>query len=177
MRLRRRCFILLTFIIGCLPTTDVLAQEICSRVATVNYQQVLVDTSSTKKGEGLRFYLEKDELAKSYLDQYQDQQFSHVRSAAMGTLGTLLLATGLFKASNSEQKGINRFKERKEWFLFGGLTLALNYLISSAASASNEKLLLKSIEEYNKRNLPRIFFGPFSEKGGKGIGAGLQKDF
>ena len=30
--------------------------DTCSRIATINYQDILIDTSSTKKGEGLRYY-------------------------------------------------------------------------------------------------------------------------
>ena len=45
--------------------------ETCSRKAIVNYQEILVDGGSNKKGEGLRFYLEKDKYSKELLDKYQ----------------------------------------------------------------------------------------------------------
>ena len=44
-----------------------LASESCSRTATINYQEVLVDSASSLKGEGLRPYLAKDAEALSYL--------------------------------------------------------------------------------------------------------------
>ena len=34
--------------------------ETCSRTAIINYQKILVDINTTHKGEGLRYYLEKD---------------------------------------------------------------------------------------------------------------------
>ncbi|HLW56607.1 MAG TPA: hypothetical protein VKY27_04425, partial [Bacteriovoracaceae bacterium] len=55
-----------------LNSLSVFAAETCSRVAIINYQEVLVDVSSSNRGEGLRFYLEKDEVAKGLLDEYQE---------------------------------------------------------------------------------------------------------
>lgn len=52
--------------------SNAVAEKTCSRVATINYQQVLVDAGSNKKGEGLRFYLEKDPISKKLLDKYQE---------------------------------------------------------------------------------------------------------
>ena len=42
--------------------------ETCSRVASINYQEVLIDVSSNNRGEGLRYYLAKDQIAKELLD-------------------------------------------------------------------------------------------------------------
>lgn len=126
------------------------ANETCSRVATINYQEVLVDSSSTKKGEGLRFYLEKDPAAKQYLEVYQNQTGIRWQNAALGTIGTgLILSTAFIDDTNSN----------REVFLLSGLTLlTVNFLLAATMDYYNEKNLHKAIEEYNKRNLPKINF-------------------
>ena len=45
-----------------------ITDEPCSRSARINYQDVLVDTSSTRKGEGIKFYLEKDPIARTEVE-------------------------------------------------------------------------------------------------------------
>lgn len=138
---------LLTFMTFFLAWTS-WAQETCSRTALINFQEVIIDTDSTKKGEGLRFFLEKDEVALEYLEAYQDRARIKWSSAAIGTTGTGLLIAGLFTTSNSGNKNL---------MYVGGFTLlALNFLIAKTMETSNEQNLIKAIEEYNKRNLPRI---------------------
>ena len=51
-----------------------ITDEPCSRSARINYQDVLVDTSSTRKGEGIKFYLEKDPIARTYYKKYEKNQ-------------------------------------------------------------------------------------------------------
>jgi len=51
--------------------TSLFAVETCSRIAIINYQEVLVDSNASDKGEGLRYHLEKDPVAKEYLNTYQ----------------------------------------------------------------------------------------------------------
>ena len=67
------------------------ATETCSRIATINFQEVLVDTNSTDKGEGLRFHLEKDPIAKEYLNLYQKNSAITWPTALIGTTGTGIL--------------------------------------------------------------------------------------
>lgn len=129
-----------------------LAADTCSRVAIINYQEVLVDTSSTQKGEGLRFHLEKDELAKQFLNEYQKGTEMRWQNALLGTLGTGLIITGLFTNSSSNN--------RKAFFISGGAFIAINFFVARTLEAANEKNLVRAIEEYNKRNLPRIYFSP-----------------
>lgn len=129
-----------------------LAADTCSRVAIINYQEVLVDTSSTQKGEGLRFHLEKDELAQKFLSEYQKGTEMRWQNALLGTLGTGLIITGLF--TNSESNN------RKAFFISGGAFIAINFFVARTLEAANEKNLVRAIEEYNKRNLPRIYFSP-----------------
>jgi hypothetical protein len=127
-----------------------MANETCSRVATINYQEVLVDSSSTKKGEGLRFYLEKDPVAKQHLELYQKETGIRWQNAALGTAGTgLILSTAFMDDKNSN----------REVFLLSGLTLlTVNFLLAATMDYYNERNLHKAIEEYNKRNLPKINF-------------------
>lgn len=120
----------------------------------MNFQEVLVDTSSTQKGEGLRFHLEKDKKALSYLEKYQEGSQIKWHNAILGTAGTTLILTGLIS---------NASPNNKQSLLVGGASLILiNFLVARTLEIANESNLLKAVEEYNKRNLPRIYFGPGS---------------
>ena len=152
--------ILLTLLCYC-----VNAAETCSRVAIINYQEILIDTSSTQKGEGLRYYLEKDSRALEYLDKYQKGTQTKIVNAALGTLGTLLMLTGLLTNSSDAQK---------RGFLIGGAgIIAVDFAYAKIAEVQNEGNLIKAIEEYNKRNLPRIYFAPDRKKSGRNPSGGL----
>lgn len=157
----------------------VFASDICSRTATINYQEVLVDSSSSKLGEGLRFYLEKDPEAKKLLDDYQQSNKMRWIDAAMSTSGSGLIIFGLFRSSSNTDNGLLS----RQSMVMGGVSLiVLSYLISRTIQYNNEKYLMKSIEEYNKRNTPRIYFSPLSQSGlngtsSIGLTAGLSRDF
>jgi hypothetical protein len=126
------------------------AQQTCSRIAIINYQEVLVDSNSTQKGEGLRFHLEKDEVAKSFLNKYQEGSNIRWENAAMGTAATGLVLTSFM--SNAEGNS-------KKALLIGGVALFfVNFLVARTLENENEKNLIKAIDEYNSRNLPRIHF-------------------
>jgi len=140
-------FIFLSFFFR--PITG-YAEEVCSRVALVNYQEVLVDTSSAQKGEGLRFYLEKDLSSKELLDKYQKDGNIKWQNAFIGSSGSLLLLSSLFLSTNKETKKNLRFS--------GFFLLIINFLLANSYDKANEKNLVRAIEEYNKRNLPRIEF-------------------
>lgn len=151
-----------------------LAVETCSRVATINYQEVLVDVSSKNKGEGLRYYLEKDEVAKGLLNEYQENNQPTWRSAALSTVGTTMIIASFLRTSGGNNDSITS----KDFLLFGGATMiAVNYLISRTNSYNNEYLLSKSVEEYNKRNTPKIFFSPTNPNNGLGMGIGVGQEF
>ena len=146
--------------------------ETCSRVATINYQDVLVDVSSSNRGEGLRYYLEKDQLAKELLDEYQDNNRPTWKGAAMSTLGTAMILGGFLRTTAGEDETFTS----KNFLIVGGATLiGVSYLISKTKQYSNEYLLLKSIDEYNKRNTPSIFFAPTGD--GKGLGIGVGQEY
>lgn len=132
-----------------------IAAETCSRVAIVNFQEVLVDTNSTQKGEGLRFHIEKDATAVSYLDKYQEGSKIKWHNAILGTTGTTLILSALIS---------NASDNNKQSLLIGGASMILvNFLVARTLEITNESNLLKAVEEYNKRNLPRIYFGPGSD--------------
>jgi hypothetical protein len=142
----------LTCLILCLSSA--LAAENCSRIAIVNYQQVLVDTSSSAKGEGLRYFLERDPIAKKYLDEYQYRSRPSWQSAAMGTFGAVMLLSGILRSGNGENETLTN----KDTLMFGGLLfMGVGYLISRTNQYNNETWLTRSVDEYNKRNSPKIF--------------------
>lgn len=164
----------LTFLISLIFSTALFGAETCSRVATINYQEVLVDVSSNNRGEGLRYYLEKDEVAKALLNEYQENNRPTWKSAALSTVGTALMIGGLLKTSSGEGESITS----RNFLLFGGATMiAVSYLISKTNQYNNEYLLLKSVEEYNKRNTPKIYFSPTDPKDGLGGGVGVTQEF
>ncbi len=164
----------LSIFIGLLITFPLFAAETCSRVAVINYQEVLVDVSSKNRGEGLRYYLEKDEVSKSLLNEYQANNIPTWKSAALSTVGTGMLLGGLLRTSSGGEGTITS----RNFLLFGGMTMiGISYLISKTNQFNNEYLLLKSIEEYNKRNTPKIFFSPTDPKNGLGLGMGLGQEF
>jgi hypothetical protein len=148
--------------------------DTCSRVATINYQEVLVDLSTKNRGEGLRYYLEKDQISEDLLDEYQKNNRPTWRSAALSTLGTAMVLGGLLRTSDGEQDTITS----RNLLLFGGATMiAVSYLIYKTNQYNNEYLLLKSVEEYNKRNTPKIFLAPTDPKSGIGGGIGIGQEF
>jgi hypothetical protein len=155
-------------------STAVFGAETCSRVATINYQEVLVDVSSKKRGEGLRYYLEKDEVAKGLLNEYQDNNLPTWKKAALSTLGTGMILAGVLRTSG----GDNETLTSRNFLLLGGASMiALSYIISKTSQYNNEYLLSKSVEEYNKRNTPKIFFSPTASKNGVGLGVGVGQEF
>ncbi len=159
-------------ILSTLLSISAWSVETCSRVATINYQEVLVDVSSVNRGEGLRYYLQKDQFAKELLNEYQENNRLTWKSAAMSTLGTGMLLGSLLRTSSGDSETLTS----RNFLLLGGISLiGISYLVSKTNQYSNEYLLLKSIEEYNKRNTPRIFFAPTND--GNGLGIGLGQEF
>lgn len=130
--------------------------------------------SSKNRGEGLRYYLQKDDVAKGLLDEYQANNRPTWKSAAMSTLGTAMMLGGLLRTSGNDSSGITG----RNFLLFGGATMiAVSYLYSKTIQYNNEYLLYKSVEEYNKRNTPKIFFSPTDPKNGLGLGVGVGQEF
>ena len=150
-----------------------LADETCSRTATINYQKILVDAGSNNKGEGLRFYLEKDPVSKSLLNKYQKKNKPSLFTAASSTIGSLLILNGLIQSNSTNQK------QNSESLLYSGsLLVALSYLTSKTFQYTNESILKEAVDQYNKRNSPKIYFSPFGDnEGNSGARFGLQQEF
>jgi hypothetical protein len=164
---------------GIIPILDtVSAAESCNRTATVNYQEVLIDTSPTLKGEGLRYFLDRDPVALSHLDQYQKTNKTKWPNAVMGITGVSLLLGGVFTKSTS---GEGPFGGKKLMIMGGTAVLLLNYLIAKTISHRGEEHLFRAVEEYNSRNLPHIIFSPAVGDDPKhfspGFGAGIYQSF
>lgn len=150
------------------------AADTCSRTAIINYQEVLVDVSNSSRGEGLRFYLEKDPVAKDLLDEYQDNNRPTWTGAALSTAGTGVMLAGLLRSSEGRGEALTG----RTTLLVGGVAMiALSYLISKTKQHNNEHLLHKSVEEYNKRNTPRIYLAPTESNGKFGVGIGIGQEF
>lgn len=151
------------------------AAESCSRVAIVNYQEVLVDASSSNRGEGLRYYLQRDPVSKKLLDEYQQNNRPTWQSAALSTVGTAVTLAGFLRSNEGRDELITG----RNTLIFGGLTMiAVSYLISRTNQYNNEWLLQRAIEEHNKRNTPRIYFSAdANQSSGSGFGLGVQKEF
>ncbi len=163
---------LLLLIFSTLFSLQIWAVETCSRVAIINYQEVLVDVSSTNRGEGLRYYLEKDQIAKELLNEYSYNNRPTWKSAAMSTLGSAMILGGLLRTNSGENETLTS----RNFLFFGGITLiGVSYLISKTNQVKNEYLLEKSVEEYNKRSTPKIIFAPTGD--GKGLGFGVGQEF
>jgi hypothetical protein len=142
------------------------ADEACSRIAIINQQEILVDPSSTRKGEGLSFHIQKDKKAYEYLQKYQSTSEDKWRPAIIGSIGTGLILTAFI--SNADDKN-------RKGLLIGGIsTLLVNFLITKTIESANEQYLYKAIEEYNKRNLPKIFLKS-DEQGQVQPGAYMEK--
>lgn len=150
------------------------SQEICSRVATINYQSVIVDTSSNKKGEGLRFYLQKDSEALALLDEYQQKSKPSALSTTISTAGSVFILAGL---ASSKRNSTSSYLNRNN-LIYGGLFLVgISYLTTKNIQSNNEVILKKAIDQYNKRNTPKIFFNPIDTDGNLGVGMGVSQEF
>ena len=145
--------------------------EVCSRRAIINYQEVLVDGGSNKKGEGLRFYLEKDAYAKELLDEYQSKNKPTIWAAATSTVGSFFILSSLLQTNESD--GI---QNRNTLLFSGGILVALSYLVTKTMQYNNEEILKRSVDQYNKRNLPRIYFSPYNTNN-PALGIGIQQEF
>ena len=129
--------------------------DICSRIAVINYQEILVDVNNSQKGEGLRPYLERDTVARYYLDEYQKGTKIEWQNAIAGTLSVGLILGGF--TSNDE-------KSKKSLIMGGATLMIINFLIAKTLETANERNLLRAVDEYNKRNAPQIQFRDDTER-------------
>ncbi len=133
--------------LGPLIACSVMAEETCGRTATVNYQKVLVDTNSSQRGDGLRYYLEKDPAASMYLEKYREGSGLRWQSAILGTLGSAMMLGGVMTSGSG----------KKTLLIGGAVMVTVNFFIARTTDYTNESYLDRAVEEYNKRNLPKIY--------------------
>lgn len=158
-------------VVGLWPfqASSVLAAN-CGRTVTIDYQEVLIDNDATQKGEGLRYYLAKDPVALSYLDKYQEGTRIHWANAALGTIGTGLILGASLNSGSGEG--------RNNMIISGAILLAINFLIVKTRETYNETYLEQAIEEYNRRNIPRIMLETSpSPADGVGVGLSIERRF
>ena len=167
--MERLLIIITTFI---LTISRCFSADTCSRVAIINFQEVLVDNDSTQKGEGLRYHLKRDPLAEHYLNQYQEGNKISWQNAAIGTIGTTMLLSGLLSSGSSG-------KSRQNLILGGASVMLLNFLVAKTLEHENEGNLMKSIEEHNRRSHEKIYFNPSQndDNAGPGIFLNYSKEF
>ncbi len=149
------CYILFFFLLCFSRNSILFASESCSRTAIINYQEVLIDSANSLKGEGLRPYLAKDEEALKYLETYQQNARPSFKSSFLGSTGMLLSLLSF--TTNSEHKAPWNSKV----LLTTGISLIfINYLFNNTLQKANEENLYKAIEEYNLKHRPKIEFTP-----------------
>ncbi len=177
----RHYFWIFIFISFATLSFPVLGGEACGRNAVINYQEVLVDTGPTGKGEGLRYYLSKDKVAASYLDTFQKNSKPMWQTAAISTTGVAMILAGIMQSGRDEGRG---FASKETLFIGGASMIIMSYLVSKTIEYNNEIYLIRAIDEYNKRNLPRIYFYPYGDTNKSsgaedriGIGAGVSTSF
>ena len=111
--------IILLFLSITFVQRNALANEACSRIAIINQQEFLVDPNLNRKGEGLRFYLARDEKAKELLEKYQNTSDQRLRSAIIGTSGALMLLGSTFVSGGNNKQAL----------VIGGIsTIFINFL-------------------------------------------------
>ena len=125
-----------------------LAGKSCGRTAIVNHQEIPLEITSKRKGEGLRVYLEKDKGALHYLDIYQERNRIRPFNTLLGIVGPGALLTGIVLESESEHK--------KTFLTWGAVLVVTNFLVTKTIQGTSEFYLEKAVEEYNKRNSPKI---------------------
>lgn len=166
-------FILPLFLI--LQVNLCFASESCSRTATINFQEVLIDSANSLKGDGLRPYLSKEPIALNYLETYQQNARPSFKSSFLGTTGVLLSILS-FTTNNDKKAPWN-----SNVLLTTGLTLIfVNFIFNQQLQTNNEENLYKAIDEYNLRHTPRIEFNPESSGVNPSTpswGIGFTKDF
>jgi hypothetical protein len=149
------CYITVGLLFTSAIWSVVLASESCSRTAVINYQEVLIDSANSLKGEGLRPYLSKDTQALSYLEIYQQNARPSFKSSFLGTTGVALSLLSF--TTNSEHKAPWNSKV----LLTTGLSLiVINYIFNHTLQKTNEENLYKAIDEYNLKHRPKIEFTP-----------------
>lgn len=150
-----------------------LASESCNRIAVVNYREIPVDTGNTP-GEGLRYFLEKDPVSEELLNQYQEEMQQPKWSTIMSSTGSFMLLGSLLQ-TNDKAEGV----QNKNTLLFGGaLLVTLSFILTKTLQYNAQETLQNAVDQYNKRNSPRIYFSPYGRNNERpGVTIGVQQEF
>jgi hypothetical protein len=92
--------------------------------------------------------------------------------AATSTIGGLMILSSFLQTDTNSTES-----DRASTLTIGASLIALSYLASKTIQIANEELLQRAVNEYNKRNVPRIFFTPYQDGDSSGIGVGFQQEF
>jgi hypothetical protein len=92
----------------------------------------------------------------------------------MSTFGTAMILGGILRTGSGEDETFTN----RNFLIVGGISMiAVSYLVSRTNQYKNEYLLQKSVDEYNKRNTPKIYLTPLDTQKGMGLGVGMSKEF
>ena len=166
--MRKHILILIILLIQ----STAFSAETCSRIAVVNKQEVLVDPSSNSPGEGLKSFLEKDQEANQIFAEYQEGYRPSWKKSFLSTIGAASILTGLFVSNDN-----SGFFNKSNLFITGGALILTGYFINLSFEYANEKKFTKAINEYNKRNEPKIYLLPSWSNKGVGVSLGVNQGF
>lgn len=141
----------LAFSLVMLPTCNLFAQDSCGRVATINYQDIFIDSSSTKKGEGLRNFLAQSPESLALLNEYQENTRPNYWIAGSSTAGFMLIILGLMSTRKT-----GTYYSKQSLMTTGVVVMALSLVTSQTLKRQNEDRLMESIEIYNSTGGPQI---------------------
>lgn len=145
----------------------------CGRTAEINGENIAIDASTTQKGEGLRFYLTKDPEAKKYFDEYTESNKPNWKRIGVSTFGMGLIIGGFLSSNDTD----NDFFKRDTLLVSGVTIVALSFVYAKTRQSEKEVILQKSINEYNKRNEPKILITPQYRQDNDGWGIIMSREF
>jgi len=150
-----KCLIFVLYLF--LNITRIFASESCGRLAVINFQTVLVDSTSSLKGEGLRPYLSNEPRSLELLNTYQENAKPSLKSSFLSTLGFTMSILSL--TVDKDKTGV--YSSRI--LLTTGISLIIvNFLFNKTMQHNNEANLKQAIDYYNSKNKPIIYFSPYS---------------
>lgn len=120
---------------------DAITTQDCQRKAVIGNKKYVIDILSTKKGEGLRYTMQRDPFALELLEKYQHDSKKIKYAAYTGT--PALILTG-WRMAQADEVG-------KDLLFWTGITGILgSYLWGQMLSNSNEDTLENAVSTYNR---------------------------
>lgn len=143
------------------------------RTVQINGESIAIDASTTQKGEGIRYYLEKDPIALEYLNQYAQTNKPNWKRIAVSTFGVGLILGSIIASNETD----NIFLKR-DTLLYSGLGIvALSFIFAKTKQGEQEIYLNQAIQEYNKRNKPEIIWSPQYHPENKSFGIFIGREY